>query len=451
MGLFLPPIKAPPVEKVTQESGDFKRFDVIVRVALSCFFRDNNEPVEKILIGNCSELLTMAGDGLGIIKNGAVRISGGKITEVGTCLELNSDEQFIDCENSVVLPGFVDPHTHLVFAGWRADEFELRLSGKTYKEIAQAGGGILSTVRKTRQAGEAELYLSALERLWEMVSWGTTTVEIKSGYGLDTENELKLLRVIRRLAETGPIRVVPTFLGAHSVPHGTEKQEYIRLLCAEMIPLVAEKGLARFCDVFCENFVFNAQESRLILEAGKSAGLMPLIHADEIESSGGAEVAGEVGAVYASHLLQPSERGLRMMAERGVVAVLLPGTCFFLQEKHKPPISKLREMGITVALGSDFNPGSSTLLAQPLIAQFACLYYGLTVVEALRGITINAARALRLERETGSIEPGKWADIVITDLPDYRHLVYRLGHNPVRAVLSRGRVVYQRTAEKQGG
>ncbi len=386
----------------------------------------------------------MAGDGLGIIKNGAVRISGGKVTEVGTCLELNSDEQFIDCQNSVVLPGFVDPHTHLVFAGWRADEFELRLSGKTYKEIAEAGGGILSTVVHTRQASEEMLYLSALERLWEMVSWGTTTVEIKSGYGLDTENELKLLRVIKRLAEAGPIRVVPTFLGAHSVPPGIEKQNYIRLLCEEMITLVAEKGLARFCDVFCENFVFNAQESRLILEAGKSAGLMPLIHADEIESSGGAEVAAEVGAVAASHLLQPSERGMMMMAEKGVLAVLLPGTCFFLQERHRPPIGKMRELGITIALGSDFNPGSSTLLAQPLTLQFGCLYYGLTVVESLRGVTINAARALGLGDETGSIEPGKWADIVVTDLPDYRHFAYRFGHNPVQLVISRGQVIYQR-------
>jgi imidazolonepropionase len=398
------------------------------------------------LISNAGQVLTFADEGLGLVTGGCVRVRAGRIVEVGRGLKPEGAERVIDAGNCVVLPGFVDPHTHLVFAGWRADEFELRLQGKTYKEIAEAGGGILKTVRMTRAAGAAELYQAGRARLLEMISWGTTTVEVKSGYGLDLETELRMLAVIDRLNSEGLIRVVPTFLGAHAVPPERSKDEYIRLIIEELLPRVKSEGRARFCDVFCENFVFNAAESRQILKAGKSAGLLLTVHADEIESSGGAELAAEVGAVSASHLLQPSEKGLAMMAEKGVVAILLPGTCFFLQEQHRSPVKRMRELGIVMALGSDFNPGSCTLLAQPLTAQFGCIYYGLTIVEALRAITINAARALRLENEIGSIEPGKSADIVVTDVEDYRHLIYRLGHNPVRLVLSRGKIVYERGA-----
>jgi imidazolonepropionase len=398
----------------------------------------------EFLIRNTGQVLTFADEGLGLVENVAVRVRGGRIAELGPGLEPAGDEQVIDARGCVVLPGFVDPHTHLVFAGWRADEFEQRLAGRTYKEIAEAGGGILKTVKLTRQAGSEELYQTGLARLKEMVSWGTTTVEVKSGYGLDLMTEIRILEVINRLNRAGLIRVVPTFLGAHSVPPEMSKTEYIRLIIEELIPRVSAGRLAQFCDVFCENFVFNATESRQILEAGKGAGLLLTVHADEIESSGGAELAAGVGAVSASHLLQPSEQGLALLAAQGVVAVLLPGTCFFLQERHKPPVSRMRALGITIALGSDFNPGSCTLLAQPLTAQFGCIYYGLTIVEALRGITINAARALGLEAEIGSIEPGKVADLVVTDVPDYRHLIYRLGHNPVRLVFSRGRLIYRR-------
>ncbi len=397
-----------------------------------------------VLITNCGQILKLTGSGLGIIYNGAVRIRGEKIVEVGTGLQPQIGEEVLDAKGCVVLPGFVDPHTHLIFGGWRADEFEMRLAGKSYKEIAQAGGGILSTVRATRQSSEEELYTRALEFLKEMVSWGTTTVEVKSGYGLDIETELKILRVAQRLGKLRMAEIVPTFLGAHSVPDGVTKQDYVRLVIEKMLPAVAEARLAQFCDVFCENFVFDASESRQILQAGKSSGLLPTIHADEIDSSGGAEVAAEVGAVSASHLLKPSDTGLEAMAKTGVTAVLLPGTCFFLQERHKPPVVRMRELGIDIALGSDFNPGSSTLLAQPLTLQFGCLHYGLSVVEAIRGVTVNAARALRREREIGTIEPGKRADIVITDVPDYRHFAYRLGHNPVRMVIHKGRIVYQK-------
>jgi imidazolonepropionase len=398
----------------------------------------------NLVLNNCSQVLTMTGDGLGIVENGAVRVRDGRIAEVAAgSLAAGPGETEVDCRGCVVMPGFVDPHTHLVFGGWRADEFEMRLEGKSYKEIAQAGGGILSTVKATRAASEEELFKRALERLREMVSWGTTTVEVKSGYGLDTETELKMLRVAGLLAESGLATVVPTFLGAHSVPAGTAKADYIDLLETEMIPAAAGQGIARFCDVFCENFVFNAEESRRILEAGKRHGLVPTVHADEIEPSGGAEVAARVGAASASHLLQPSEAGLRQMAERGVVAALLPGTCFFLREAHRSPVKRMRELGITMALATDFNPGSCTMLAQPQTLQYGCIYYGLTPVEALRGVTVNAARALKLEGELGTLEPGRAADIVVTDVPGYQHLAYRLGHNPVRLTIRRGAVVFE--------
>ncbi len=391
----------------------------------------------------------MADEGLGLVEHGFVQVAQGRVVAVGEEKSGGDFDGFevVDCQGCVVMPGFVDPHTHLIFGGWRAEEFELRLAGRTYKEIAAMGGGILSTVKATRALGEEELYHRARGFLEEMLSWGTTTVEVKSGYGLDTATELKTLRVARRLGEAGLATVVPTFLGAHAVPPDRRKDEYIEELKEVMLPEVARLGLARFCDVFCENFVFNAAESRDILEAGKRCGLLPVIHADEIESSGGAEVAAAVGAVAASHLLKPSESGLKLMAERGVIAVLLPGTCFFLQEKDKPPVARMRELGMTIALGSDFNPGSSTLLAQPLTAQFGCTYYGLTIVEALRGITINAARALRLPAGAGTLTPGAPADIVVTDLVDYRHLIYRLGHNPVRLVFRQGRLGYKKGQE----
>jgi imidazolonepropionase len=397
-----------------------------------------------ILLSNCSQILTMTGGGLGIVEHGAVRTREGRIAEVADHpLAAVEDETEVDCHGRVVAPGFIDPHTHLVFGGWRQNEFEMRLAGRTYREIAEAGGGILSTVIHTRLATDDELYNRALERLHEMLAWGTTTVEVKSGYGLDTEVELRMLRVARRLGELGFCRVVPTFLGAHSVPRRTPKAVYIERLEKEMIPAVTAAGLARFCDVFCEDFVFNAAESTRILEVGKRHGLVPTIHADEIEESGGAEVAARVGAASASHLLQPSDAGLQALAQAGVVAVLLPGTCFFLRGAHKSPVAKMRELGIVMALASDFNPGSCPMLAQPLTAQFGCIHYGLTIEEALRGITVNAAKALRFDSEVGTLEPGKAADIVVTDVPDYRHIVYRLGHNPVWMTIYGGRIVHR--------
>jgi imidazolonepropionase len=399
----------------------------------------------KLILNNIGQLLTMTGDELGMVESCAVRIADGRVTEIADHdLAIEPGAIVVDCHGCVVMPGFVDPHTHPVFGGWRHAEFELRLAGKTYKEIAEAGGGILSSVRTTRSASEDELFESGMARLREMVSWGTTTVEAKSGYGLDIETELKMLRVIKRIGKNLPVTVVPTFLGAHSVPKGSDKSDYVRLVIEEMIPRVAEEKLARFCDVFCENFIFNADDSYRILEAGKKHGLTPKIHADEIESSGGAEVAARVGAVSAAHLLRPSDKGLAMMGEAGVIAELLPGTCFFLKEDAKSPVQKMREHGVTMAVATDFNPGSSTCIAQPMAVVFACVTYGLTIVEALRGITTNAARALLLGDEVGTIEPGRWADIVVTDVPSYQHLAYRVAHNPCRYVIRHGVVIHAR-------
>lgn len=383
----------------------------------------------------------MAGSDHGRVPDGAAVIEGGCIAWTGPDRALPAigpGARVIDASGCVVMPGFVDCHTHLVFDGWRADEYEMRLAGRSYKEIAQAGGGILATVRSTRAASEPDLHDSARSRLDEMLAWGTTTCEIKSGYGLDTDTELKMLRIIRRLGKEGPQTIVPTFMGAHSLPPEQSRESYIRLLIDEMLPAVAAENLARFCDVFCENFVFTADESRRILQAAVRHGLTPKLHADEIEPSGGAELAAELDAVSAEHLLRPSDKGLQAMKEKNVIAVLLPGTSFVLRTAARSPVARMRELGLTMALGSDFNPGSCTLSAMPVVISLACLHYGLTIPEALRGATINAARALNLDNRLGSLEPGKQADILILDIPDYRHIPYRLAHNPVKTVIIRG-------------
>jgi imidazolonepropionase len=426
-----------------------------------------------VVIKHAAQLLTIDGPDLGIIEDGALVVDEGKITWVGTTTDLESlsqsassipqsafrNPQWIDASGCVVMPGFVDCHTHLVFGGWRDDEFEQRLEGRTYKEIQQAGGGILATVRKTRAASEDGLFAAARERLQELLAWGTTTCEIKSGYGLDTETELKMLRVIRRLqnfafrvpgsgsadstfdVRHSTLTIAATFLGAHSVPPEMSKADYIELLVNEMIPEVGRQKLAQFCDVFCENFVFNAGESRRILEAGRKHGMTPKIHADEIETSGGAETAAAVDAISAEHLLVPSDAGLQAMQRAGVIAALLPGTSLFLKTEAKPPVARMRELGLTFALGSDFNPGSCTLFAMPAVISLACLYYGLTIKEAIAAATINSARALDLADRKGSLMPGKDADILILDIPNYRHIAYRFAHNPVRSVVVGGRKV----------
>jgi imidazolonepropionase len=359
-----------------------------------------------------------------------------------------------DAAGGLVTPGLVDPHTHLLFAGTREAELRLRQQGAGYLEILAAGGGILSTVAATRSASTDDLLAHGRRWLDAMLAHGTTTVEAKSGYGLDLATELRLLDVAHRLGEEGPVEVVPTFLGAHAVapefrsrPDGTEG--YVRHLLESILPGVAAQGRARFCDVFCEEGVFTADQSRRILEAARAVGMDPRLHADELAPSGGAELAAEVGAWSADHLGAPSEAGLEALAavaagERPVIAILLPSTSWFLMKPEHAPARRMIELGIPVALGTDFNPGTSPVPSLPLVMTLAVLELGLTPAEALAAVTVNAAHSLGLGDEVGSIEPGHQADLVIWRVPSIEQLPYWAGADLVRTVIKRGRVVLER-------
>lgn len=353
----------------------------------------------------------------------------------------------LDGRGGTLIPGFVDPHTHLPWAGTREEEFAARLAGKTYQEIAAAGGGILSTVASTRRASEEELTDFVLRRMDRMLAWGTTTAEAKSGYGLTLGDELKQLRAIRRAAGGHPVDLVPTLLAAHEVPpeHRQDRGRYVDLICDEIVPATAEAGLARFCDVFCERGVFSAEESRRVLEAGARHGLAPRLHADEFVDSGGAELAARLGALSADHLMAVSEAGIEALAGSGVTAVLLPGTSFFLMKKAYAPARRLVAAGVPVALATDCNPGSSHTESMPMIVVLAVLQLGLTIEESLTAATLNAACSLGLGAEIGSIEPGKRADLVLLDAPNLLHLAYHYGINPVAAVVKEGRVARRAT------
>jgi imidazolonepropionase len=410
-----------------------------------------------LIIENAAQVLTLAAgkdtptaeEKLAIIPQGAVAVAKSKIVWVGPQnrlsqqVDLSVPPRRIDASGKVILPGFIDSHTHLIFAGSREREFELRLQGATYQEIAARGGGIKSTVQKTRQASKEELILSGKKNLDLMLSLGTTTVEAKSGYGLSTGDEMKMLEALQDLGQSHPVEIVPTFMGAHEIPpeYAGRKEDYVRLVVEEMIPAVGEKNLAVFCDVFCEKGVFSIDDSRRILEAAKRWKMLPKIHADELTSLGGAELAAEIGAVSADHLLFASENGMEAMAVKGVVATLLPGTAFFLFLGQYAPARKMIAKGVTVALASDFNPGSCMTQNLPLITTIACTQMRMTPAEAILGITLHAAMALKKEKEIGSLEAGKQADLVILDIPDYRHLSYHFGINHVWKVIKKGELV----------
>jgi imidazolonepropionase len=357
----------------------------------------------------------------------------------------------LDARGGTVTPGLVDPHTHLLFAGAREAELRLRQRGAGYLDILAAGGGILSTVAATRAASAEELAAHGRRWLAEMLSHGTTTVEAKSGYGLDLRTELRLLEVAHVLGKEGPVDVVPTFLGAHAVPpeyrdrpDGTEA--YVRAVIEDQLPGVAAQGRARSCDVFCEEGVFSADQSRRILVAANTLGLVPRLHADELAPSGGAELAAEVGAASADHLAAISADGIDALAAaaeagRPVVATLLPATTWFLMSAEYAPARELIDRGIPVALGTDFNPGTSPMPSLPLAMTVACLALRLTPAEALAAVTINAAHALRLGDEIGSLEPGKRADLVVWNVPSVDQIPYWPGANLVRTVVKRGRIV----------
>ena len=382
---------------------------------------------------------------LGIIENGAVAVKNGKIIDVGKTEKINSkykSENVINAYGKLVAPGFVDAHTHLVFAGSREDEFEMKLEGISYMEILQKGGGILRTVAETRKASLEQLIELGKERLDTMLIHGTTTVEAKSGYGLSTRDEIKCLEAIEKLNKQHPIDVIPTFLGAHAVPneYRDRPDDYVDLVVEEMIPAVAERKLAEFCDVFCEKGVFNVEQSKRILLAGKEYGLLPKIHADEMSWLGGAELAAEVEAVSAEHLLFASENGIKALAEKGVVAVLLPAASFSLMLGKYANARKMITEGVAVALGTDLNPICWVENMQLVIA-LACRMMKLTPAEALSAATINAAHSLRKAHMIGSLEVGKKADIVIFKVPNYRFLGYRFGVNLVDKVIKNGRLV----------
>lgn len=387
---------------------------------------------------------------LGILEDAAVVISGGLVEWVGPTADLESEYgtagDTIDASGLVALPGLVDCHTHAVFYGTREREYELRMKGVPYMEIARQGGGILSTVRSLRSASLDELVEAGLPRLESMLARGTTTVEIKSGYGLDTENEIKQLEAIRRIAGETPLDVVPTFLGAHEFPpeFRENRRGYIDLVIEEMLPAVSGRGLAEFCDVFCEQGVFTADESREILTAAREHGLRPKIHADEFVDSGGAAVAAEVGAVSAEHLYAASREGLEAMKRSGTVAVLLPGVSIGLGKPEFADARGMADMGLEVAIGTDFNPGSSMTDSLLLMSSLACSYMGLTPEEAVLGMTLRAAKAVGREGTLGSIRPGKQGDVVLFDIPDFRYIPYHFGGDMVKRVVKKGRSVWQR-------
>jgi imidazolonepropionase len=416
--------------------------------------------MRPLFVRRARQLVTLAGSSaaplvkekmsdLGIIENGSVWIENGTIVAVGTDDELArqfadrlAEAEVIDAKGKTVTPGLIDPHTHLVYAGSREHEWTMRLHGATYMEIMNAGGGIHATTKATREASEEMLYEESKRRLDQFLLHGVTTVEAKSGYGLSLEHEIKQLEVAKSLDDTHPVDIVSTFLGAHAVPPEWkhDPDEYVRLVIDEMIPEVSRRGLAEFNDVFCERGVFTPEQARLILEAGKAHGLTPKIHADEIEPYGGAELAAEVGAISADHLLRASDEGIRRMADGGVIGVLLPGTAFFLMTQAADA-RRLIDAGVPVALATDCNPGSSPTVSLPLVMSLACLHMRMTPAEAIAAATINAAHAIGRGHLVGSLEPGKKADLVMFNVPNYVQIMYHYGVNHVETVIKGGEVV----------
>jgi imidazolonepropionase len=416
----------------------------------------------KLLIQNIGQLVTCGGGGngpiigafekaLGLEKGVSVAIEGGTIRAIGRtetlAREINLDKfERIDAEGRLVTPGLVDGHTHPVFAGDRKEEFELRNQGTSYETIARKGGGIFSTVRATRQASPEELERLLLARLRRFLAEGTTTLEAKSGYGLTFADEIKQLEVIRKTSGEQPVELVPTFLGAHTVPpeFRNKRKEYIRLLVERLLPAVAQKKLAVFCDVFLEKIAFTYAEAKEILLAGKKLGLLPKLHADQLSNSNGGKLAAEVGAVSADHLEHISEAGIQALKKSGTVAVLLPSASFYLRVKRTPPIKKLLAARVPVALATDFNPGTSPNYSLAFTMMLACVEWGFSAAQALLAVTRNAAFALGKGDQLGLLAEGKQADVVIWEAEDYRELSYYSGGHLVQSVVKRGEVVWQK-------
>ncbi len=417
------------------------------------------EKKATLLIKNIGQLITMEGPvprlggkmkEIDLIENGGIAVAGDEILAVGKSDEtvgrvsLAEGCKVIDAKKCVVTPGFVDSHTHPVFSRTRHDEFEMRMAGKTYAEIAASGGGIKASVRDLRETPLPIITEKTTRRLDMMLASGSTTIEAKSGYGLSTEAEIKSLEVLKNISETHPIEIIPTFLGAHEVPdeYQNSRGKYIDLLVDEMIPRVADEKLAEFCDVFCENAVFTVEESRRIMRAAVDHGLKLKIHADELTPSGGAELAAEMGAVSAEHLVFISEKGVQALAISGTVAVLLPGTSFSLNTGHYAPARKMIESGVIVALATDCNPGSSYCESLQIMITLAALHYKMSAAEAISAVTVNAAHAVSRGDRLGLLRVGRIADLVLWNMNDYRELPYHYGVNLVNKVIKRGKVVF---------
>ncbi|MCK2017714.1 MULTISPECIES: imidazolonepropionase [Peribacillus] len=383
---------------------------------------------------------------LGLIEDGSIWMESGLIQAVGTTKELEKlyadrmhEAEVFDATGHLVTPGLVDPHTHVVYGGSREREFEMRLEGATYMDIMNAGGGIHATTRMTREASEEELMEQTTRRLDSFLAHGVTTVEGKSGYGMNLETELKQLRVMKKLQEEHPIDLVPTFMGAHAVPkdYKGREDEFVDHLINDMLPIVSEEKLAEFNDVFCEKGVFTPEQSERILKAGKKYGLIPKIHADEIEPYGGAELAAKIGAISAEHLLKASDEGITAMAKSGTIACLLPATALYLREEAAPG-RRMVDEGVAVAISTDCNPGSSPTTSMPLVMNLACISMRLTPAEALTAATYNAACAINRQERVGSLEVGKQADVVLWNVENYQELQYLFGVNHVKSVWKNG-------------
>jgi imidazolonepropionase len=415
--------------------------------------------MQNLAIINIGQLVTLAGPpgprtrsalrDLSIIENAAIICRDGIIEAAGKSSEIVpklNGIKTIDADGRVVTPGLVDAHTHPVFAGARENEYELRILGKTYQEIAAEGGGIRSSVRRTRAASEEDLLAESRKHTMMLLEHGTTTAEAKSGYGLSLEAELKSLRVIQRLNQERGVELVPTFLGAHEIPdeYRDNREGYIELLLETMLPLITEERLAEYCDIFCESHVFSMEESRRILSAARRSGLGLRLHADQLTLCGGASLAAELGARTADHLEQIDEAGMKALLSAGVMAVLLPGSVFHLGLKKYPPARMMIDSGLAVVLATDFNPGSSPTPSLPMVMSIACTQMRMTPAEALSACTINAACSLGRGDRLGSIEPGKQADLVIFDCLDYRQIPYFFGANLVRTVIKQGAIVHSR-------
>jgi len=404
-----------------------------------------------LLLKNCREVVTPLYDtargaeagAFSAVSNIDISITGGYIDDVGPGL-LRKAAREIDASAFVALPGFIDSHTHLVYGGSREEEFILRLRGASYEEIAAAGGGIKNSVHHTRSLTEDELFNLALPRMEELLAHGTTTVEIKSGYGLDTENELKMLRVIRRLQKAYPDTIVSTFMGPHEIPPGETEKSYMDIVCEEMLPRVREENLAEFADIFVEKGVFSPESGKRYFKEARKLGFKLKIHADELHPLGGAELAARFKAVSADHLMQISHQGIQALAESDTVATLLPGTSFFLMMKDYAPARSLISAGAMVALASDFNPGSNHGFNMQFIMNLAAMTLKMTPGEVINAVTVNAAHALSLS-DRGRIAPGKRGDLILLDIPNYQHLFYNYGINNVAKVIKNGTVILENT------